>query len=116
MALSKELLSELQKKLLSEKESLKDELSRIAKPKTAPGDYDTNFNEIGTDEDDNASEVEEYADNLALENNLEKQLRDINEALVRIANGSYGKCDNCDEEISIDRLRAYPAAKTCIKC
>jgi RNA polymerase-binding protein DksA len=116
MTLDSQIISELKEKMVSEKKQLEEELNRIATPSTANGDYNTKFSEMGTDEDDNASEVEEYTDNLAIEANLEKQLKEINEALEKIEAGNYGKCENCNEDISIERLRAYPAAKTCIKC
>lgn len=116
MAIEKEILAELKEKLIQEKTQLENELGKIAKPVAGEGNYETAFNEIGTDEDENASEVEEYADNLALEENLEKQLKEVLEALARIENGTYGKCENCNEEIPLERLRAYPAAKTCLKC
>jgi len=66
--------------------------------------------------EDNATEVEEYADNLALESSLEKQLKEINAALLDMEHGIYGICKNCNHEIAIERLKAYPAARTCIKC
>lgn len=116
MPIEKEILAQLKEKLETEKAQLENELSRIAKPTAAKGDYQTTFNEIGTGEDENASEVEEYTDNLALEENLEKQLRDVNDALAKIETGTFGKCENCDEEIPLDRLLAYPAAKNCLNC
>ncbi|KKQ44734.1 MAG: hypothetical protein US63_C0024G0006 [Candidatus Moranbacteria bacterium GW2011_GWC2_37_8] len=116
MIIQPEILKELKEKLLAEKNRVKEELGRIAKPNKTEGDYTTSFSEIGTDEDENASEVEEYTANLALEANLEKQLKEITEALERIENGTYGKCENCAKDISIERLRAYPAAKTCLDC
>ena len=116
MTIQPAIIKELKEQLLSEKTRAEEELSRIAKPDQATGEYTTSFNEIGTDEDENASEVEEYTDNLALEANLQKQLKEIAEALQRIENGTYGKCENCAAEIPIERLRAYPAARTCLSC
>ena len=116
MTLDLKILVELKEKLLLEKTMIEEELVRIAKPATNAGDYNTNFSDMGKGEDDNASEVEEYTDNLALETTLEKQLKEILEAIERIEIGSYGYCENCKMEIPIERLRAYPAAKTCIKC
>jgi RNA polymerase-binding transcription factor DksA len=116
MTIKKEIMLELKEKLQIEKEKIQSELERIGKKTTEAGDYDTNFNEIGTGEDENASEVEEYTDNLSVEANLEKQLKEINEALEKIETSNYGKCENCDAEIPEDRLRAYPAAKTCMNC
>lgn len=43
-------------------------------------------------------------------------IRDIDAALLRIADGSYGVCADCEEPIEIDRLRAYPVAKRCKPC
>lgn len=116
MPLEQEKLLELKEKLLAQKQQLEAELSRIATPANAEGDYTTKFNDIGSDEDENASEVEEYTDNLALEDVLEKQLRDVNEALGGIENGTYGICKNCKQEISVERLMAYPAADSCTDC
>jgi RNA polymerase-binding protein DksA len=40
----------------------------------------------------------------------------IDVALERIRDGSYGRCESCDEEISVERLRALPFATFCIDC
>lgn len=114
--LDQKVLDELKGRLIEEKAKLESELQRIAKPTETPGDYETKFEDLGKEADENATEVRDYADNLAIENDLEKQLKDVNDALERIERGTYGFCDNCQQEIDIERLRAYPAARTCIKC
>lgn len=114
--LDQKTLDELKAKLNEEKKALEKELSDIAKPTGTPGIYETKHDEIGEGQDDNASEMEEYSDNFALENNLEKQLKETVAALERMEEGSYGFCDNCGEQLSLDRLRAYPAARKCIQC
>lgn len=51
--------------------------------------------------------------------NLERQsevLRRVQAALGRIAEGTYGTCLECDEEISHKRLQAMPWATLCIGC
>ncbi len=116
MTIQPEILKQLQEKLLSEKARFEEELGRIAKPTKAEGDYETSYIDMGKDEDENASEIEEYTDNLSVETNLEKQLKEISEALERITEGTYGICENCNKEISIERLMAYPAAKNCLDC
>ena len=40
----------------------------------------------------------------------------VKESLEDIENNVYGICDNCGEEISIERLKARPVAKRCIRC
>lgn len=44
------------------------------------------------------------------------RLRDVTDALQRIADGSYGVCEGCDEQIPKKRLDVFPAARYCIKC
>src|ERR1700733_12541130 len=43
-------------------------------------------------------------------------LRNVKGALARVADGSYGVCLHCDEEIKPKRLDAVPWTKYCIKC
>lgn len=40
----------------------------------------------------------------------------IKEALTRIDDGSYGKCEECGENISRERLEARPVTTLCIDC
>lgn len=114
MSLDTTLLAELKQQLLGEKSRLEAELSRFAKSTGAEGSYETQIENIGTDPDDNATEVEGYVDNLALESNLESQLKDTNDALEKMEKGTYGICENSGKEISVERLKAYPAARTAI--
>ena len=44
------------------------------------------------------------------------ELHEIDEALEKIANKTYGICDMCEEEIGIPRLKVKPHAKYCIAC
>ena len=45
-----------------------------------------------------------------------KLIGKIKEALARIDDGSYGKCEECGENIGIERLRARPVTTLCIDC
>ncbi|WP_305907012.1 TraR/DksA family transcriptional regulator [Methylomarinum sp. Ch1-1] len=45
-----------------------------------------------------------------------QEIRDIDTALMRIAEGSYGECRDCQEPIAIERLTAYPVAQRCVAC
>ncbi|MFZ2299693.1 MAG: TraR/DksA C4-type zinc finger protein [Candidatus Moraniibacteriota bacterium] len=114
MPIDATLLAELTKKLLEEKSRLESELSRFAKSTGVAGNYETQIENIGTDPDENATEVEGYVDNLALESNLEGQLKDVTDALEKMGKGVYGICEKTGKEINADRLRAYPAARTVI--
>lgn len=114
MSLDTTILAQLKASLLEEKSRLEDELSRFAKATGVPGSYETQMENIGTDQDENATEVEEYVDNLALESNLEGQLKDVNDALKKMDEGTYGICEKTGKEISLDRLKVYPAARTAL--
>lgn len=48
--------------------------------------------------------------------NHRKRLREIDDALRKIDQGSYGICEECSEEISEKRLKIMPAANLCIDC
>ena len=45
-----------------------------------------------------------------------QELQEIEAALARIADGSYGSCYDCGAEIGTARLKAYPAARRCLPC
>jgi DnaK suppressor protein len=60
-----------------------------------------------------AGERELAIRNLDRESNM---LRNVRGALSRIADGSYGTCLHCEEEISPKRLNAVPWTAYCIKC
>jgi RNA polymerase-binding transcription factor DksA len=44
------------------------------------------------------------------------ELANVEEALVRIADGTYGACVDCANPIPYPRLAAYPAARRCVAC
>ena len=43
-------------------------------------------------------------------------LKKIEQALDRISNGEFGLCEDCGQEISLERLKARPTASLCIHC
>ena len=52
----------------------------------------------------------------ALEQEGREELRQINKALKRIADGEYTTCSRCGEEIGEKRLKAIPYTELCIGC
>jgi DnaK suppressor protein len=62
--------------------------------------------------------------NLESDRNLLLRIRDrerkliskIEEALGRIADGTFGLCEECDEPIAVERLKARPVTTLCIEC
>ncbi len=43
-------------------------------------------------------------------------IKKIRQSLVDIENGKYGICEDCGEDISIERLKARPVTSLCIGC
>lgn len=52
----------------------------------------------------------------SLEENSEQILGEIDAALKRVDDGTYGTCTNCGREIAEERLEARPWASLCIDC
>jgi len=48
--------------------------------------------------------------------NLRKCIWNLNEAIERVNQGTYGVCLNCGEQIPLGRLAAIPWAKNCVLC
>jgi len=53
---------------------------------------------------------------LSLANNTRDMLVQVERALDRIANGSYGSCESCGNPIGKARLQAFPRATLCVPC
>jgi len=63
-----------------------------------------------------AVELENGETLVALDREVNAELREIERALRRIQDGSYGECTSCGEAIHEDRLRALATASLCIDC
>jgi DnaK suppressor protein len=58
----------------------------------------------------------DYQKELNLLERERAELGDVNNALERIAEGDYGICEECGEEIGFARLQAVPETTHCISC
>lgn len=116
--MKKAFVEEMKTALLAEKDRLERELARFShrNPKSPTTDFDSDFPNIGDSEDENAAEVAQFTDNLSLEDELERALRDVEMALKRIDGSGYGLCGYCGQEIDEKRLRARPTSSSCIQC
>jgi len=68
------------------------------------------------DPTDRASHEAERNFELRIRDREHKLIKKIKKALDRIENKTFGICDTCEEEISIERLKARPVTTQCIEC
>lgn len=71
--------------------------------------YDPNFA-------DSSQVTAERGEAEALAGSLNEALLEVEAAIARLADGSYGLCQRCGEPIPPARLEAMPAAQLCISC
>jgi DnaK suppressor protein len=59
--------------------------------------------------------IERFAD-VAIHDQIMQQLAEVDDALIRVAEGRYGVCGVCGRQIAAERLEAIPWAATCVAC
>ncbi|MCD2442892.1 TraR/DksA C4-type zinc finger protein [Agromyces sp. SYSU K20354] len=60
--------------------------------------------------------TQEWSQRTAVLADVNGELADIDRALARIADGTYGVCARCGKRITVGRLDARPTATLCIDC
>jgi len=76
----------------------------------------TDHNDNYPDPTDRASAESDRSFELRIRDRERKLLNKIKEAIERIDNGAYGICDDCGDEIAVERLDARPVTTFCIDC
>ncbi len=109
MSFSQDFLTEIKEKLVNEREKA---LQMI---EDARNTEDTS-NVIGEASEDQAQSLADMGNRVALIDTLEKTLEDIESALKRIEDGSYGICKYCNNPIEEKRLLARPTSSSCLSC
>ncbi len=120
--LDQKTISELKAALEKEQGLLISELKTIATPDPNLKDnwdvkhFEWSEDQITSEEalesDESVNESDEDMKNKALSDHLELRLKEVNDALKRVKDGTYGICDVCQKPIPLERLKANPAAKT----
>ena len=113
LATTREKLEQDRARLLKELETMG---HKDNKAKDGSQDFSSSYVTFDEDPEDNASEIAQYSDNISIEGDLEKSLRDVEKAIARIDAGTYGTCSYCKVAIETARLEARPEASSCIKC
>lgn len=105
-----EKLDEIKAILLKMKEETLNEIKKSIKSS------DTIGGEPSGDIYDQASSERDRELGLLLGDREREKLRNLDDALLRISEGEYGICEECEEEIPLGRLKAMPFARHCVKC
>ena len=102
--------------LLKERERVQNAVSRLHSDH--PGRLDEEVEEAAGTSDNHLGDLATATLNreidYTLSENSEQVLGEIDAALGRIEEGTYGKCRVCGKEITAERLEAYPWASLCI--
>jgi len=111
-------MERFQKALLDERTRVRDAIDYLHKE--TPGSLEDETEEILGSSDnhlgDAATGTLDRQIDYTLEGNSEQVLQQIEEALTRIDDGTYGTCSRCGKEIAEERLEARPWARLCIDC
>lgn len=119
--LSKTELMELRATLDAERGSLQEEMAMYGKKDVTTGEWEgssadeTNGNGEEADPIDVADQIEELVVNTPLVDELQKRAHEVDAAIARMEDGTYGICEIGGEEILFERLEANPAARMCIE-
>jgi DnaK suppressor protein len=105
--LSKALVQECRGKLLETKEEILNRVQEVRK--------DLYFEDKGGDEADQTARILNEKEILALHDRLRGQLYEIEQALGRIEGGGFGVCEETEEVIEADRLKAIPWTRLSIE-
>jgi DnaK suppressor protein len=106
-------LDQVRQNLTAERDSLRRRLGLVVAHVTGGPAFDAQFNPDRSDLADEYAERERDIALLAIE---QDQLHQIEAALARIEDGTYGICLECGEAIPPERLEIIPYATTCVRC
>ena len=108
--LDKKTLARFKKILLKEREQIVGEVKQIDESSKEMGQ--DGIQDIG----DEAANIYNKQILLSLNENERMRLQEVDEALDRIVNGTYGICEECEDFIGLKRLEVRPIAIYCVPC
>ena len=107
--MEKEIVEKFKQQLISKREEILNEAGRTLSDMT-------DQNQNVPDPNDRATIESGRSFELRIRDRERKLLSKIEEALERVAEGEFGICDDCGEEIGLKRLEARPVTTLCIDC
>ena len=98
--------SSVRSDLAAERDHLAAQIQAL-EPGSSDSQVDDNFADSG-------QVAAEQGENQALAAQLRNELEEVERALLKLDDGTYGRCEACGEPIAAARLEAMPAARFCI--
>ncbi len=95
--------------LEAERKDLRAQLAELGFGEAGGLEYDPNFA-------DTSQVTAERGEAEALAGQLRDTLAEVEAAIARLEDGTYGRCERCGQPIAPARLEAKPAARRCISC
>jgi DnaK suppressor protein len=116
--MTKAKLESYRRRLLALGKRLGREMSELEEEalRAAGGEASGNLSDVPVHPADLGTDNYEEEVSIGLLENEDQLLTEIEDALERIEQGTFGRCENCGQEISRERLNALPYARYCIKC
>lgn len=105
-----ENIDQYRSKLQAEHNRLTAEIEENSKAQDFGSDID------GMNMDEETDESESLANRLAIIQTLKDELNEVEDALRRVEDGTYGICTQCGKAISKDALDAAPESALCVDC
>ncbi len=99
----------VRQELESERDNLRAQLEELGHGEGSALVYDSNFA-------DTSQVTAERGETENLAQSLREALHEVDDALAKIDNGTYGNCERCGKPIASARLEAKPTARRCIDC
>ena len=113
-ALSKEQIAGFEARLQQARKAALDSVQEEIRQTGDPDD--TSLEKIPNDTGDRSEMDRETDTNISMAQRHATELEEIDAALGRIAEGTYGECEECGGDIGAARLEAQPTARLCIAC
>lgn len=107
--MDKKTIEKFKKQLVAKREEIVNEAGRTLSDMT-------DQNQNVPDPNDRATIESGRSFELRIRDRERKLLSKIDEALERVAEGEFGICEDCGEEIGLKRLEARPVTTLCIDC
>jgi DnaK suppressor protein len=112
--LTPEMLAELRGLLEAKRANLESDIAALRRADGAGPDFNSRTDSVG-DSGDNSVDLQQGDENRFTQDELAYQLAEVQRALAKFDDGTYGQCEAGDGPIPVARLRVVPEARFDVK-